>query len=118
MKDLAENRVFHESAIPKRYLSRHTNVELWQFIAELGHGTLPCGDVDELESTRRKIKGRAMNTAAGVIERLIEIGRAVGVKDAATVRSMVADAQDCVLQWQKEYVNSARVESRTINVLR
>ena len=57
-----------------------------------------------------------MNTA-GVMQRLIEIGRAVGVKDAATVRSMVAEVQDCVLQWQKEYINSARVEGRTNNAL-
>jgi hypothetical protein len=53
-----------------------------------------------------------LSSAGLVFERLIEIGRAAGVKDAATVRSMVAEAQDYV-RWQREYLGSTRGESRT-----
>jgi hypothetical protein len=51
-----------------------------------------------------------------VLGKLIEIGKAVGVKDEPTVRQMIAEAQDQVLRMQKEYVLNAPIEPRTINV--
>ena len=51
-----------------------------------------------------------------VLGKLIEIGKAVGVKDEPTVRRMIAEAQDCVLRMQKEHVLNARLEPRTIDV--
>jgi hypothetical protein len=84
-------------------LWRQTSISCWQFIASIDGGD--AGRCPRLEN----VEGTVMNTAALVLERLIEIGRAVGVKDAATVRSMVAETQDWVLEWQKQYVNSARV---------
>ena len=50
-----------------------------------------------------------------VLGKLIEIGKAVGVKDEPTIRRMVAEAQDCVLRMQKEHVLNARLEPRTID---
>jgi hypothetical protein len=51
-----------------------------------------------------------------VLGKLIETGKAVGVKDEPTVRRMIAEAQDCVLQMQKEHVLNAQLEPRTIDV--
>jgi hypothetical protein len=51
-----------------------------------------------------------------VLGKLIEIGKAVGVKDEPTVRQMIAEAQDQVLRMQKAYVLNAPIEPRTINV--
>ena len=38
----------------------------------------------------------------------MEIERAIGVEDSATVRRMVIEAQECYLQMQKESVESLR----------
>ena len=43
-----------------------------------------------------------------LLERLIEIERAIGVKDPITLRRMVIDTQDYVLQMQKEYAEFLR----------
>jgi hypothetical protein len=51
-----------------------------------------------------------------VLGKLIEIGKAVGVKDESTVRRMIAEAQDCVLHLQQELVLNARLEPRTLDV--
>jgi hypothetical protein len=51
-----------------------------------------------------------------VLGKLIEIGKAVGVKDEPTVRQMIAEAQDQVLRMQKAYVLNAPIEPTTINV--
>lgn len=48
-----------------------------------------------------------MDTAL-LLEKLIEIGKAVGLKDPPTVRKMVADAQDMVLLMEKQAVESDR----------
>lgn len=39
-----------------------------------------------------------------ILEKLIDIGKAVGVKDPPTVRKMVAEAQDLVLLIEKREV--------------
>lgn len=43
-----------------------------------------------------------------LLERLMEIERAIGVEDSATVRRMVIAAQECYLKMQKESVESLR----------
>jgi hypothetical protein len=48
-----------------------------------------------------------MNTCP-LIERLIEIERCIGVCDAATIRKMVVEAQDCALKMHKEFAESLR----------
>jgi hypothetical protein len=43
-----------------------------------------------------------------LLERLIEIERAIAVKDSSTIRNMAIEAQDCVLQMQKETAENLR----------
>lgn len=43
-----------------------------------------------------------------VLERLLEIERALGVQDTPTVRSMVIEAQELILRLQKESIESVR----------
>jgi hypothetical protein len=44
-----------------------------------------------------------------VVERLIEIERALGVEDTSTIRRMLWDAQECALQIQKHATEIERV---------
>jgi hypothetical protein len=55
---------------------------------------------------------------SGFLKRLIEIRRAVSVKEAPTVRHMVGDAQDPVMESQKQQASNAPVELRTTNAPR
>ena len=48
-----------------------------------------------------------MNTCP-LIERLIEIERAIGFYDGATIRKMLREAQDCALRMHKEFAESLR----------
>jgi hypothetical protein len=41
---------------------------------------------------------------APLIEKLIEIERALGTCDTITVRNLIVDAQDCALMLQKEAI--------------
>lgn len=44
-----------------------------------------------------------MNTSP-IVERLIEIERAIGVRDPIAVRRMVIEAEECALELHKELV--------------
>ena len=50
-----------------------------------------------------------------VLERLLEIERALGVQDTPTVRSMVIEAQELILKLQKEAIESVRSESAYVS---
>lgn len=49
-----------------------------------------------------------------VLRRLQEIERAIGVLDAVSIRRMIIEAEDCVLDLQKELLKASRLrEART-----
>lgn len=49
-----------------------------------------------------------------VLKRLREIERAIGVLDAVSIRRMIIEAEDCVLDLQKELLKDSRLhEART-----
>lgn len=50
-----------------------------------------------------------------VLERLLEIERALGVEDTPTVRSMLIEAQELILKLHKESIESARSESAYVS---
>ena len=49
-----------------------------------------------------------------VLERLMEIERAVGVQDTHTVKRMVIDAEEFILKLQKESIQTIRSESLSL----
>ena len=49
-----------------------------------------------------------------VLRRLCEIERAIGVSDSNSVREMVMEVQDFILQSQKDSVSAARLNSSRI----
>jgi hypothetical protein len=54
-----------------------------------------------------------MNTVV-VLQKLNEIERALDVEERATIRKMLLDAQQCVLQLQRESPEQRRRDSRII----
>ena len=50
-----------------------------------------------------------MSTAT-LIQKLMDIEHAIGVKDSTTIRNMLIDAQDSVLGLQKELVDYLRAK--------
>lgn len=46
-------------------------------------------------------------TCADLLQKLITIERSIGVESNSTVRELVQDAQDCLLQMQKEQAESS-----------
>lgn len=51
-----------------------------------------------------------------VLERLLEIERAVGVQDAQTVRRMVIDTEEFILKLQRESIRTLRFEQDSSSV--
>jgi hypothetical protein len=47
-----------------------------------------------------------------LLEKLADIERSIGVESENEVRSRVLEAQDCILQMQKEMLESLRKEPR------
>ena len=76
---------------------------------------LPLSELSsDLDHIKRQIGINCSNRGLGrmdsgsLLERLIEIERAIGVKDSIALRRMVVDTQDYVLQMQKEYAEFLR----------
>jgi hypothetical protein len=46
-----------------------------------------------------------------LIGKLLDIERALGIEDTASLRTRVVDAQDCVLRMQKQLIEDLRVRS-------
>ena len=46
-----------------------------------------------------------------LIGKLLDIERALGVEDTATLRSRVIEAQECALRMQKQMIEDLRVRS-------
>ncbi|HEX4029418.1 MAG TPA: hypothetical protein VHX20_03595 [Terracidiphilus sp.] len=46
-----------------------------------------------------------------LIGKLLDIERALGVEDTASLRTRVIDAQECVLRMQKQLIDDLRVRS-------
>jgi hypothetical protein len=48
-----------------------------------------------------------------LLEKLFEIERSIGVEEPCVVRSKVMDAQECILQMQKEMAEVLRIAARS-----
>jgi len=46
-----------------------------------------------------------------LIGKLLDIERAIGVEDTASLRTRVIDAQECVLRMQKQLIDDLRIRS-------
>ncbi len=49
-----------------------------------------------------------------LMEKLLQIERAIGEKEAVTLRAMILDAQECVLHMQREFVCTLHARARVI----